>query len=185
MMLLVDRPSEMIGVVLAGAVGVVVLVAPCMGARRGGCVGASGWTCRGACGGAVDDRRSGGLPGIARRWLGWPPTMRFGIRSRVPGGRLVNDDGGDRVVHGRGQLSPSPSPDRPPRAATAPPTRCPSQVDETRVQPARGGVDTTQSGTQTESCTDTSGCGLDVGWIANGDWLRYNGIDFGTGGTSV
>jgi chitinase len=44
---------------------------------------------------------------------------------------------------------------------------------------------TTQSGTQTESCTDTSGCGLDVGWIANGDWLQYNGIDFGTGGTSV
>jgi Carbohydrate binding module (family 6)/Carbohydrate binding domain len=43
---------------------------------------------------------------------------------------------------------------------------------------------TSQSGTQTESCTDTSGCGLDVGWIAGGDWLQYNGIDFGTGGTS-
>jgi chitinase len=44
--------------------------------------------------------------------------------------------------------------------------------------------DTAQSGTQTESCTDTSGCGLDVGWIAGGDWLEYDTIDFGTGAAS-
>ena len=44
---------------------------------------------------------------------------------------------------------------------------------------------TAQSGTQTESCTDTSGCGLNVGWIANGDWLEYDGIDFGSGATAV
>ncbi|WP_042372114.1 beta-1,3-glucanase family protein [Streptacidiphilus neutrinimicus] len=36
-----------------------------------------------------------------------------------------------------------------------------------------------QSGTGTESCSDTGG-GLDVGWISNGDWLKYQGLDFGS-----
>jgi hypothetical protein len=36
-----------------------------------------------------------------------------------------------------------------------------------------------QSGTQTEATTDTGG-GSDVGWIANGDWLQYNNVNFGT-----
>jgi Carbohydrate binding module (family 6)/Glycosyl hydrolases family 16 len=35
-----------------------------------------------------------------------------------------------------------------------------------------------QSGTQTESTQDTGG-GQNVGWIANGDWLQYNGVNFG------
>jgi hypothetical protein len=35
-----------------------------------------------------------------------------------------------------------------------------------------------QSGTQTEVTSDTGG-GQDVGWITNGDWLQYNGVDFG------
>jgi hypothetical protein len=35
-----------------------------------------------------------------------------------------------------------------------------------------------QSGTGTESCSDTGG-GLDVGWISGGDWLRYQSLDFG------
>jgi beta-glucanase (GH16 family) len=34
-----------------------------------------------------------------------------------------------------------------------------------------------QSGTQLEATTDAGG-GQDVGFIANGDWLQYNGIDF-------
>lgn len=37
-----------------------------------------------------------------------------------------------------------------------------------------------QSGTQNESCGDAGG-GIDVGWIADGDWLRYSGVDFGSG----
>jgi beta-glucosidase len=37
----------------------------------------------------------------------------------------------------------------------------------------------TQSGTQTETSTDTGG-GLDVGHIAMGDWIAYNGVDFGS-----
>jgi hypothetical protein len=36
-----------------------------------------------------------------------------------------------------------------------------------------------QSGVQTENTTDTGG-GLDVGWIANGDWVQYNNVDFGS-----
>ncbi|AUG80548.1 Sugar hydrolase [Kitasatospora sp. MMS16-BH015] len=39
---------------------------------------------------------------------------------------------------------------------------------------------TAQSGTATETCTDTGG-GLDVGWISAGDWLRYAAVDFGAG----
>ncbi|SFF68139.1 Carbohydrate binding module (family 6) [Actinacidiphila alni] len=36
-----------------------------------------------------------------------------------------------------------------------------------------------QSGTQTESCTDSGG-GQDVGYISGGDWLKYSGVDFGS-----
>ncbi|WP_433891554.1 beta-1,3-glucanase family protein [Streptomyces sp. CA-111067] len=36
-----------------------------------------------------------------------------------------------------------------------------------------------QSGTQTESCTDSGG-GQDVGYLANGDWLKYASVDFGS-----
>ncbi|NUR31371.1 MAG: carbohydrate-binding protein [Catenulispora sp.] len=44
---------------------------------------------------------------------------------------------------------------------------------------------TTQSGTQTETTTDTGG-GSDVGYITAGDWLSYAAVDFGsTAGTSV
>jgi beta-glucanase (GH16 family) len=33
-----------------------------------------------------------------------------------------------------------------------------------------------QGGTQTEACAEG---GSDVGWIANGDWLQFNNVDFG------
>ncbi len=35
-----------------------------------------------------------------------------------------------------------------------------------------------QSGTGTETTSDTGG-GRDVGWIGNGDWLRYDNVNFG------
>ena len=35
-----------------------------------------------------------------------------------------------------------------------------------------------QQGVGVEACTDTGG-GQNIGWLANGDWVRYNGIDFG------
>jgi len=37
------------------------------------------------------------------------------------------------------------------------------------------------SGVQTETTTDTGG-GLNVGWIANGDWIEYDNVDFGSTG---
>lgn len=40
-----------------------------------------------------------------------------------------------------------------------------------------------QNGTQTETTTDTGG-GEDVGWIANGDWLAYDDVDFGSTGAT-
>ncbi|MEU5517031.1 beta-1,3-glucanase family protein [Streptomyces griseoaurantiacus] len=36
-----------------------------------------------------------------------------------------------------------------------------------------------QSGTQTEACSDSGG-GQDVGYIGAGDWLKYSGLDFGS-----
>ena len=38
---------------------------------------------------------------------------------------------------------------------------------------------TNQSGTQTETCSDTGG-GQDVGYISNGDWLEYDNVNFGS-----
>jgi hypothetical protein len=35
-----------------------------------------------------------------------------------------------------------------------------------------------QSGTSTEACSDSGG-GSDVGYISNGDWLKFSGVDFG------
>ncbi|WP_157875765.1 beta-1,3-glucanase family protein, partial [Streptacidiphilus griseoplanus] len=40
-----------------------------------------------------------------------------------------------------------------------------------------------QSGTSVEACSDTGG-GSDVGWLANGDWLKYSGVDFGSAGAT-
>ncbi|MEN3541295.1 glycoside hydrolase family 16 protein [Microbispora sp. ZYX-F-249] len=55
--------------------------------------------------------------------------------------------------------------------------------------PPPGGVDArstiqaeayqAQSGTQTETTQDSGG-GQNVGYISNGDWLRYDGVDFGS-----
>jgi beta-glucanase (GH16 family) len=36
-----------------------------------------------------------------------------------------------------------------------------------------------QSGVQTESTTDSGG-GQNIGWLANGDWAQFNGVNFGT-----
>jgi arabinoxylan arabinofuranohydrolase len=40
-----------------------------------------------------------------------------------------------------------------------------------------------QNGIQTENCSDTGG-GINVGYIENGDWLRFNSLDFGSGAAS-
>ena len=38
-----------------------------------------------------------------------------------------------------------------------------------------------QSGAQIENTADTGG-GKNVGWLANGDWLRFDGVDLGAAG---
>jgi hypothetical protein len=70
---------------------------------------------------------------------------------------------------------------------TATPTVTPTVTPTTSPPP--GGVDArstiqaeayqAQSGTSTEPTTDTGG-GQDVGGIANGDWLRFDGVNFGS-----
>ncbi|WP_035840408.1 beta-1,3-glucanase family protein [Kitasatospora azatica] len=40
-----------------------------------------------------------------------------------------------------------------------------------------------QSGAQVEACSDSGG-GSDVGWLSNGDWLKYTAVDFGTTGAT-
>lgn len=39
------------------------------------------------------------------------------------------------------------------------------------------------NGTQAETTSDTGG-GQDIGWIANGDWLAYSNVDFGSTGAT-
>ncbi|MDR7274250.1 DUF1996 domain-containing protein [Catenuloplanes atrovinosus] len=46
----------------------------------------------------------------------------------------------------------------------------------------RAAAFTAQSGAQTEGTSDAGG-GQNVGWLAAGDWLRYNGVDLGAAGT--
>jgi beta-glucanase (GH16 family) len=72
-----------------------------------------------------------------------------------------------------------------PPPTTAPPTTAPP----TSPPPTGGSRDAygtiqaesfnAQSGTQVEACTDTGG-GQDVGWGTNGDWLRFDGVNFGS-----
>ncbi|MFD0264853.1 beta-1,3-glucanase family protein [Kitasatospora indigofera] len=40
-----------------------------------------------------------------------------------------------------------------------------------------------QAGAAVETCSDTGG-GQDVGWLANGDWLKYSGVQFGSTGAT-
>jgi beta-glucanase (GH16 family) len=67
---------------------------------------------------------------------------------------------------------------------TTPPTTTPPTTT-----PPGGGVNATstiqaesfnaQSGVQTEACSDSGG-GQDIGFLANGDWTRYDNVNFGT-----
>jgi hypothetical protein len=75
--------------------------------------------------------------------------------------------------------SPSPAPSPSPSAVAPSPT----------VDAPQGGTDaygaiqaesfTGQQGTETEDTQDEGG-GRDIGWINNGDWLRFDQINFGT-----
>jgi hypothetical protein len=76
---------------------------------------------------------------------------------------------------------------QPPPSVVASDSAAPSSAPAgTPDAPARVEADVTlqaeaaasQQGTQTEDTTDQGG-GKDVGWVNNGDWLRFNDVDFG------
>ena len=75
------------------------------------------------------------------------------------------------AVYSRGGGGPTPTPTPTP---TPPPGGTVSAYSTIQAESFNA-----QSGTQTEPTTDTGG-GLDVGFIGNGDWLRYDGVDFGS-----
>jgi carbohydrate binding protein with CBM6 domain len=64
---------------------------------------------------------------------------------------------------------------------TTPPTTPPTTTPPTGGTGAYATIQaesfSAQNGVQTEACSDTGG-GQDVGFIANGDWLRFNNVDF-------
>jgi beta-glucanase (GH16 family) len=81
-----------------------------------------------------------------------------------------------------------------PTSATAP--GVPMLVDYVAVYTSGGGATTppgevsatstiqaesfnAQSGVQTEACTDTGG-GQNIGYVSNGDWVRYDNVNFGS-----
>ncbi|MBN1313301.1 MAG: carbohydrate-binding protein [Anaerolineae bacterium] len=77
-------------------------------------------------------------------------------------------------VYGSGSIAPTPTPTSVPA-----PTSTPSSGGRDAYSTIEAESYNTQSGTQTEATSDTGG-GLNVGWIANGDWLRYDNVNFGS-----
>jgi hypothetical protein len=62
---------------------------------------------------------------------------------------------------------------------TTPPTTPPTGGTKDAYGTIQAEAYDAQAGVQTEACSEG---GQNVGWIANGDWLQYNNVDFGTGG---
>jgi beta-glucanase (GH16 family) len=62
---------------------------------------------------------------------------------------------------------------------TTEPTDPPTTGDRDAYSTIQAESYNAQSGTQTETTTDAGG-GQDVGYLANGDWLRYDGVNFGS-----
>jgi len=66
---------------------------------------------------------------------------------------------------------------------TTPPTTSPTTPPPTGTRDAYSRIEAesfnASAGVQTETCSEG---GQDVGYIANGDWLQFNNVNFGTGG---
>jgi hypothetical protein len=71
---------------------------------------------------------------------------------------------------------PSPSPSPSPSLESTPATRAPAGIDAYGRLEAENA--TAVSGIEMEDTGDDGG-GRNAGWINNGDWLRFDGIDFG------
>ena len=68
----------------------------------------------------------------------------------------------------------TPPTSTPPPSTTPPPTGGGSAYSTIQAESSSA-----QSGTQLEATSDVGG-GQDVGYIGNGDWAQYNGVDFGS-----
>jgi len=128
-----------------------------------------------------------------------PPPGVYRSRSRVTRDRLALAAAGLALVLlgyliGRLQGGPdapavaaAPSAAPSPVAATAS-AQPPSEPSPPPTTPAPGGTDaysviqaeaaSGQQGTQVQETEDTGG-GQNVGWIGDGDWLRFDDVDFG------
>jgi len=86
--------------------------------------------------------------------------------------------------------TPTPPPPTPTSPSATPTTATPTTPMSTATAPGTSGSTSArtpiqaegfaaQFGTSTEPTTDAGG-GQDVGWVGNGDWLRYDRVDFGS-----
>jgi pyruvate/2-oxoglutarate dehydrogenase complex dihydrolipoamide acyltransferase (E2) component len=90
-----------------------------------------------------------------------------------------------------GRLDSGPSAKAAPAvsASSAPPVASPSAAPPASAPAAPAGTDayapiqaenaSAQQGTQTQDTSDAGG-GQNVGWVANGDWLQFTDVNFGT-----
>jgi beta-glucanase (GH16 family) len=76
------------------------------------------------------------------------------------------------AVYSRGGGSTPPPTDPPP--TTPPPGGTRDAYSQIQAESFNA-----SAGVQTEACSEG---GQDVGWIANGDWMQFDNVDFGTGG---
>jgi hypothetical protein len=93
-----------------------------------------------------------------------------------------------RLPDGSPAAGSGASPAPPAAAPSAPPPAVPSSEAAPPVPTGPAGVDayapiqaetpSAQSGVEFQDTTDTGG-GKNAGWISNGDWLRFDTIDFG------
>jgi hypothetical protein len=129
-----------------------------------------------------------------------PPPGVYHSRSRVTRNRLALAAAGLALVLlgyliGRlqgGSETPAAAAAPPaassPAAAAPPPAEPTTEPSPTPTTPEPGGIDAYaaiqaeaaagQQGTQIQDTEDTGG-GQNVGWIGNGDWLRFDDVEFG------
>jgi hypothetical protein len=123
-----------------------------------------------AMGGGFPDAFGGGPTGATQS--GVPMTVDYVAVYQSSGGTSTTP--------------PTTTPTTPPttRPTTTPPTTTPTTTPPTGgTRDAYATIEAesynAQSGTQTEAASEG---GQDVGYIANGDWLQYNNVNFGSGG---
>jgi hypothetical protein len=76
--------------------------------------------------------------------------------------------------------TPTPTPSTPsPTSSTPTPTTPGTSGSTSARMPIQAERFAAQFGTSTEPTSDAGG-GQDVGWVGNGDWLRYDRVDFGS-----